>query len=152
MEDSTYLTDCTHFATKKDKFERLLSLYYAKNDGKKVVIKRATKNGTKKAEVLITSVLANALEGRAEVKAPYGLGRADVLSKDILIESKYSGSTSEKNALGQLLVYKRAFKFKGALGLAIIGDPPIEGIRMFCKEANIIVFWYNLNTYKWSII
>lgn len=106
-----------------------------------------------KNELTIAAELAAIVGGRTEVQAGYGLGRIDILSNEWLIEAKYGGSTNEKNALGQVLVYAQSMKWQGKLGLAIISDKyPHPGIIKFCKDNFISIFHYNLNTYKWSLL
>lgn len=105
-------------------------------------------------ETSLSKELSIALQARAEVNVPYGLGRADLLSRDWLIECKKGGTHSEKAALGQLLVYQFALKFKGNIGIGIIGKSgrPKPGTMLFCKAMNIHIFYYNLNTRKWSFV
>ena len=106
----------------------------------------------KKCEVKITSELCQALGLQPEVQAPYGLGRIDGLSSKLLIEAKYEGSTALKGALGQLLVYAYALKFKGSLGLAIIGNKPVQpGIHQFCRDNKITIFYYSLSSLRWKV-
>ena len=106
-----------------------------------------------KLEVKITSELAKILGGRTEVQCAYGLGRIDILSHEWLIEAKYSGSTNEKNALGQLIVYSEAMNWRYNRGLAIIGTGyPIPGIRKFCRDKGITIFFYNLNCCRWLLL
>lgn len=105
-------------------------------------------------EVSLSKELALALQARAEVNVPFKLGRADLLSKDWLIECKKGGTHAEKAALGQLLVYQFALKFKGNLGIGIIGKSgrPKPGTMLFCKANNIHIFYYNLHTRKWKYL
>lgn len=128
-------------------FKEKLKQYYAKA----VPVLRSYPS--KKCEVLITSELARALGCRTEVRAPYGLGRIDALSQYLMIEAKYEGNTSEKAALGQLLVYSYGLKFKGKLALALIGTKgaPTPGVHKFCVDNKITIFYYNLNVLKWSV-
>ena len=98
----------------------------------------------KRQEVTLTKELAVALGCRAEVAAPLGFGRIDCLSKDWLIEGKYCGSTAEKNALGQLLCYEFSLKFRGKLGLALIGGGKLcEHTKLFCAQKGITIFYFN---------
>lgn len=121
--------------------------YYLKN--KPVLCSKPPK----KCEVLLASELAKILGARTEIQAPFKLGRIDILSKDYLIEAKYDGTTSEKQALGQLLLYAYGLRFKGQLGLALIGTKgrPIPGVHKFCRENKISIFYYNLNNLRWSL-
>lgn len=106
-----------------------------------------------KAEVKITRELARILGCRTEVQAYYDLGRIDCLSQDWLIEAKYEGTTSEKAALGQLLLYSYSLNFKKNLGLALIGTSgrSTPGILKFCQDKAITIFYYNLNTLRWGV-
>lgn len=105
-----------------------------------------------KQEVLLAKELARILGCRTEVISSFNLGRIDLMSREWLIECKYCGSTAEKNALGQLLVYQYAMNFKGDLGVAFIGIPPSSsGIRKFCKLYNISIFFYNLQSRQWGL-
>jgi hypothetical protein len=106
---------------------------------------------TKHQEVKIAAELAKILGCKTEVYCPFDLGRIDLLSKNWLIECKYSSSTANKQALGQLLVYSEAMNFKANLGLGLIGNLPGPGIIRFCQRKTISVFFYNLHTCEWSI-
>jgi hypothetical protein len=130
-----------------DNLKQIFDNYYSTNK------RLFTRPPNGHAEVKITSELARILGCRTEVQAYYGLGRIDCLSKDWLIEAKYEGTTAEKGALGQLLLYSYSLKFKGSLGLALIGSSgrSTPGILRFCQSNNIIIFYYNLNTLKWSV-
>ena len=105
------------------------------------------------SEIALAAELAIILGCRAEVDVPMGLGRCDLLSKDWLIEAKKEGCHSEKSALGQLLLYKFALKFRGQLGIALIGysGRPTPGILQFCQENNIVIFYYNINIRRWTL-
>ena len=106
-----------------------------------------------KQEVKIAAELARILGGRTEVQAGYGLGRIDILSNEWLIEVKYGGSTNEKQMLGQLLCYKMSLNWTGKLGIGIINNKmPHPGIRKFCHDKNITIFFYNLNNYRWQLL
>lgn len=119
-----------------------LAKYYAQ--------KKTSFDRTKgRQELVLSKELAEALGCVAEVKAPYDFGRIDCLSKDLLIECKYTGSTSEKAALGQLLMYAHALCFKGQLALGLIGQGEIcKGTLLFCKAHDIIIFYYNINEHS----
>ena len=108
----------------------------------------------RKQEVLIASELARILQCRREIPAPYNLGRIDILGQHYLIEAKYEGSTNEKHAIGQLLLYAYSMQFKGNLGIAIIGNSGAvhPGIHKFCIDNNIYIFYYNTNVLRWGII
>jgi hypothetical protein len=96
--------------------------------------------------------LAAILGCRVEQQAGYNLGRIDLLSNSWLIEVKKSySSTAVKGALGQLLVYHYSLgKPNVKLGLALISKLPSSGIRQFCFENNIQIFYNNLHT--WSAL
>lgn len=123
-----------------------LRIYYQKN--KQILLAKPTG----RREVLIASELAKALNCRTEVQAPLGIGRIDCLSHKILIEVKYADLVlPAKAALGQLLLYKYALKFKGQLAIGNISEKGYmpAGIEAFCHEANIIIFIYHLNECRW---
>lgn len=127
-------------------FNKKLKAYYKLN---KPLFK--TKPVGKK-EVPIAGELARALNCRTEVRAPLGIGRIDCLSQDLLIEVKYADNVyNAKSALGQLLLYKYALKFKGQLAIGNISEKGYmpAGIEAFCHEANIIIFIYHLNECRW---
>jgi hypothetical protein len=95
-------------------------------------------------ETELAAILAKELGARVERPAGYDLGRIDILNRDWLIEAKKTtGSTGQKNALGQLLVYSYSLKFKGDLGLALIGDLPRPGVVKFCQDNNISIWHYS---------
>lgn len=105
-------------------------------------------------ETSLSKELADILGARTEVNVPFKLGRIDILNKDWAIEAKKGGTHAEKAALGQLLVYQFALKFKGNIGIGIIGksDRPKPGTMLFCKANNIHIFYYNLHTRKWKYV
>lgn len=120
-------------------FKQQLAAYYQKNKPRYCPADLVGK----KREVKIAAELAHILNGRTEYPAGYGLGRIDIITNKLLIEVKYSGSTNEKNALGQLLVYKYSLDWRHKLGLAIIGNPVQPGIHKFCLDHDIVIFEYN---------
>lgn len=126
--------------------EAIFKQYYLRN--------KSVYNATKgKQEVALAAELATILQCRTEVACNFNLGRIDLLSNTWLIEAKYEGSTALKGALGQLLVYSAAMRFKGNLGLAIIGKTKVQpGICEFCRLNRISIFYYNLNARQWSIL
>ena len=129
----------------QDKLDRYYSI---KRNGYKANHPKSTR------EIDLSKELAMALGCKWEVEVPYGLGRADCLSKDILIECKKGGTTAEKAAIGQLLLYAYALKFKADLAIGIIGKDglPKPGTLKFAKDFGIIVFYYNVYTCKWKLV
>ena len=113
-------------------------------------------HGTEKTcfkETHVAKELAAILRCKTEINAPLQMGRIDLLSADWLLELKKGGSTAQKNCLGQLICYKMALDFKGNLGIGLIGNQlPNPGVRLFCKKFNISIFFYNLNSCKWSFL
>lgn len=107
-----------------------------------------------KKEVQIAAELASILGARTEIVVPFNLGRADILSNDYLIETKYCpGVTAAKQAIGQLLMYSYALQFQGHLAIGQIGNDIHPGIQHFCKANNISIFYYNhLTDCKWRLL